>query len=82
MANLTINIPDQYVVELLEAFKTIYPKIDDSNPNDIITIDCTDIAWAKIKIVDYIKKVYSKYKRQQAIATALSEIFIPEDLAE
>ena len=44
MANLNINIPDQYVADLLEAFRTVYPKIDDSDPNNIIIIDCTDVA--------------------------------------
>jgi len=82
MANLNINIPDQYVADLLEAFRTVYPKIDDSDPNNIIIIDCTDVAWIKIKIIDYIKKVYIKHKNRQAVTTALSEVSIPDDLAD
>lgn len=61
MADISITIPDAVVSRVLDAFDGSYP----GRPQGV-----TQAAWAKQKVIAYVRDVTVSYERQQAAIAA------------
>jgi len=95
MAQITLNIPDPYIPRLLEAITTTWPIPQINNPAyeefpvnpstyDYDTPEYinefTEVAWAKIKIRDFLANTLSRYEQRRDMNIAKDAVDIPEDL--
>ena len=68
MAQFTIEIPDDKVAELLTAFATLYPiplAVEEGEEPLF-----TKPQWAKKKVRDYIREIYTAWKAKEAAEDA------------
>lgn len=67
MAQITINVPDNVVNDLLDAFATKF----DYNSNKLENE--TRAQFGRRKLADYAKAIYVEYKDQQSHSVRLSQ---------
>lgn len=69
MAQITLTIPDPYILRLTTAINALYsiPRI--INPE-----------WAKIKIKDFLVNTLKRYEEREAGKIAKDSVDIPDDL--
>lgn len=95
MAQITLNIPDPYVPRLLTAIKSLWTILEILNPDyeefpenlSLYDYDTpqyinkfSDVAWAKIKIRDFLADTLKKYETRRDQNIARNAVDIPEDL--
>ena len=97
MAQITLNIPNQYVPRLLEAIVSTWPipQIEnpdyESNPLNPSTYDYstpqfinqyTEVAWAKMKIINFLSDTLERYETKRDMRAAKKAVNIPSDLVD
>lgn len=67
MAQIILNIPDNQVTEILNAFDVLFPTRTTETKAD----------WAKLKVADYIRDIIRRYRVEEShksIAPVLIDI--------
>ena len=95
MAQITLNIPDEYISRLLTAIIWFYPIPQIVNPEyeaepsepSLYDYDTpqyineySSVAWAKLKIRDYLLNTLERYETKMAQQSATNALEFPTDL--
>lgn len=59
MAQIILNIADNQITEILNAFDAVYPSRGSGTKAD----------WAKLKVADYIREIVKRYRVEEASKT-------------
>ena len=97
MASITINIPNEHVDRVLDAFLGTFPipQIPNpdyhanpsmwDNPSDPppqYINEYTNAEWGRMKIMDWIKQIVKNYERRAAARDAADAVSIPGDMVQ
>jgi len=95
MAQITLNIPNEYVSRLTTAINSLYPKPQIPNPDyeedpvspssydynmPLYVDEFTDVQWAKLKLRGFLANTLRRYEERRDINVAKEAVDIPEDL--